>query len=90
MAKSANIRMAILESIWNNTKISGTDYAKIAWIREDVSRYRREDVDAVLIEMIETGEAIAIPESVQRDLRPQDRKAALRCGGQDKHLITMV
>ncbi len=87
--QSIEISIAIITSIQQNSAITGQGYVSLTAVREDVSRYQRGDIDAALIKMIEEGTIIAIPESNQKTLRPQDRKAALRCGGQDKHLICL-
>lgn len=89
MEKAVEIRIAILKSIQDNSQITGFGYVSLTAIREDCSMYQRVDLDAQLIAMFEDGTINLIPESVQRNLRPQDRKAALWAGGQEKHLATI-
>ena len=47
----------------------------------------RADLDAALRELACTGQASLAPESNQKALTPEQRAAAVRLGGQDKHLI---
>lgn len=47
----------------------------------------RADQDAALSAMARTGEAVLWPEENQRAITAADRAAALRMGGEDKHLL---
>lgn len=46
------------------------------------------DLDAILIAMYCDGEVNLIPESAQQSLSEADRRAAVRCGGEDKHWMS--
>jgi hypothetical protein len=45
-------------------------------------------LDAALIALYCDGEVNLIPESAQQSLSEADRRAAIRCGGEDKHLMS--
>lgn len=47
----------------------------------------REEQDRTLMSMVRAGAIRLIPEENQKTLRPQDRAASIRVGGEDKHLI---
>ncbi len=49
----------------------------------------KADVDKVLRNMNQSPDVNIVPESNQKILTPADREAAVRLGGQDKHLISI-
>jgi len=49
----------------------------------------RADVDAVLRELTRSGLANLIPAANQKALSTSDRAAAVRFGGEDKHLVSI-
>lgn len=66
----------------------GRTWVRLAELREEAG-LSRPDFDAAITAMGEDGHANLIPESRQADLTHADRAAALRFGGQDKHLVSM-
>lgn len=58
-------------------------------LRELLTDLPREDVDAALTRMNLMPDVFVDPESNQKALTPEERAAAVRIGGQDKHLISI-
>ena len=63
-------------------------FVSIRRLRERLPRIPRRDLDAALVRMYEDQEVNLIPQSNQAKLTEADRAAAVRCGGQDKHLFS--
>jgi hypothetical protein len=61
---------------------------QFASIRELREALPGVDLDAILIRMYCAGEVNLIPESAQQTLSEADRRAAVRCGGEDKHWMS--
>jgi hypothetical protein len=65
---------------------SGRDLVGIRALRERLAG-RVPDLDAKLIGMYREQAVNLIPQENQMALTEADRAAAIRCGGEDKHLI---
>ncbi len=66
------------------------DYVMLSDIRRQLpSDWPRADVDRALNDLANDPDVNVVPESNQKMLRPEDRAAALRRGGQQKHLIAI-
>lgn len=87
--RQADLRPAIRAAIALLARIGGP-WVSMTALRTHLTPANRGRVDAALIAMVESGEITAIPESRQWLLTPADREAALWCGGQHKHLISLA
>jgi hypothetical protein len=65
-------------------------FVKLADLRRQVTDVPRADVDAVLDRLFRSQRINLIPQSSPRALTPEDREAAFRIGGENKHLISEV
>lgn len=63
------------------------EFVSIRRMRE-LTAGRVADLDAALIGMYCGGEINLIPQSAQQSLSEADRAAAVRCGGESKHLMS--
>lgn len=67
---------------------TGWEYVSIRQLREHLAGIPRAELDAVLTGMY-AGQAVnLIPQSNQQALTQADRGAAVRCSGEDKHLMS--
>jgi hypothetical protein len=62
------------------------EFVSIRALRERLAGV--EGLDAILIAMYAAQEINLIPESAQQSLSEADRRAAVRCGGEDKHWMS--
>lgn len=68
-----------------------TGWVNLADLREKIGdKMTRDELDAALKTLVREHKGILVPESDQSSLTPRDRKAALRIGGQYKHLLFIV
>lgn len=65
-------------------------FVRLADLRHQLADMPRADVDAALDRMYRSQRINLIPQSGQRLLTAEDREAALRIGGDNKHLISEV
>ncbi len=87
MTSTDTIAQAIRTAYADTVQITGSPDVQIAWIREDVSRYQRADVDAALIHLSCQGDVRIYPQSNQKTLSPAEKAGAVRIGNQERHLI---
>jgi hypothetical protein len=65
------------------------DWVGLAELRARLDGLPRADVDAVLKQLNRTPHVNLVPEADQKSLTDDDRAAAVRVGGEDKHLVSM-
>lgn len=65
-----------------------TQFVKLAALRQWIADVPRAEVDAALDRMYRSQRINLIPQSSPRALSEEDREAALRIGGENKHLIS--
>ena len=65
------------------------DFVKLTDLRAGLAGIPRTDLDIALAQLYRTQRVNLVPESNQRRLSSSDRQAALRIGGEDKHLIAI-
>lgn len=83
---SGNVDSAIMRA-FNSLKQPGNDYVSLAGLRDRLGGFTRSDVDSALRKLATSGRLGLIPEENQKTLTTRDRKAALRLGGEDNHLV---
>lgn len=67
---------------------SSSDWASLADVRQHLGdRHSRADVDAALTGLLDTEGVRIIPIANTKALKPRDREAAVRLGGEDHHAI---
>lgn len=87
--KPADVEARIM-SAYHELAAEPADFVKLAGLRSRLADLPRADVDAALDRMYRSQRVNLIPQSSPRALSDADREAALRIGGQDKHLMSEV
>lgn len=85
----ADVEARIL-SAYRAVATEPAQFVKLTEIRQRLADVPRADVDAALDRMYRSQRINLIPQSGQRLLTAEDRKAALRIGEEDKHLVSEV
>ncbi|WP_236703753.1 hypothetical protein [Lentzea aerocolonigenes] len=65
------------------------DWVRLAKIRPRLNGADREEVDDTMLKMVKTGYAHLVPSSNRKMLTDEDHAAAIRIGGEDKHLMAI-
>jgi hypothetical protein len=65
------------------------DWVRLAKVRPQLDGADRGDVDETLLKMVKTGAAHLVPDSNRKVLTEEDHAAAIRIGGEDKHLMAI-
>ncbi len=88
MTNTDTIAQAIRTDYREIVELTGQTDIPVLWIREseNTSRYQRSEVDAALI-LLSCQDARLNPQSNQKTLGSAERKAAVRIGNQERHLI---
>ncbi|MDX3663640.1 hypothetical protein PV646_40670 [Streptomyces sp. ID05-26A] len=64
------------------------DWVRLAKIRPRLGA-ERDDVDETLLQMVKAGDTHLVPSSNRKALTDEDHAAAIRIGGEDKHLMAI-
>lgn len=80
---------ATIRKAYSQLVHSPGDWVRLAELRPRLGPATVAQVDATLIDLYARHEVVLIPEANQKMLTAQDRTAAVRCGGEDKHLIAI-
>jgi hypothetical protein len=67
---------------------AGTQYVSIRVVREALGN--PAGFDQAMVNLYSAQDVDIIPQSAQQLLTAEDRAAAVRCGGQDKHLVALA
>ena len=78
-----------IRSIYDSLSPGPGDWVNIADIRERLSGFSREDVDAALRSLEQRRDVNIVPQADERNLKQRTRDAGIRIGGQTKHFIAM-
>jgi hypothetical protein len=65
------------------------DWVRLAKIRPRLDGADREEVDETLLKMVRSGTTHLVPDSNRKVLTEEDHAAAIRIGGEDKHLMAI-
>lgn len=65
------------------------DYVSLSAVRDRMSGISRDRQDAAITRLLRTGRGSVLPEGDIKSLRPKDRAAAFRWGGENNHLIRL-
>ncbi|MFC0042709.1 hypothetical protein [Actinomadura rayongensis] len=83
-----DLETRIREAYWSLAK-EPQDWVLLTAVRPLLGAAARADVDAVLSRMGRLPDVNFAPEADQKTLTDEDRAAALRIGGKDKHLLSI-
>ncbi|MFI9006782.1 hypothetical protein ACIGNX_06055 [Actinosynnema sp. NPDC053489] len=78
------IRAAYLE-----LSVKPQDWVRLAKLRPKLNGADRDQVDAVLVDMVKTGSVHLAPDSNRKVLTEADHAAAIRIAGEDNHLVAI-
>ncbi|ANZ39132.1 hypothetical protein BBK82_26730 [Lentzea guizhouensis] len=65
------------------------DWVRLAKLRPRLDGAEREEVDETLLRMVKDGTTHLVPDSNRKVLTEEDHAAAIRIGGEDKHLVAI-
>lgn len=65
------------------------DWVRLAKLRPKLDGAGREEVDETLLRMVKAGTTHLVPDSNRKVLTEEDHAAAIRIGGEDKHLMAI-
>jgi hypothetical protein len=65
------------------------DWVRLAKIRPRLNGADRAEVDETLLKMVKAGTTHLVPDSNRKVLTEEDHAAAIRIGGEDKHLMAI-
>lgn len=99
MVRRSNLRLAdlvppadlesLIRAAYRDLSVKPQDWVRLAKLRPRLDGADRDEVDKVLLAMIRTGLVHLAPDSNRKALTDADRDAAIRIGGQDKHLLAI-
>jgi hypothetical protein len=81
--------MAVIETGYRSLAATAGEFVSLRELRLRLTDRTRPDVDAALTAMFTAQRVNLIPQSNQQALSDADREAALRVGGEYKHLISI-
>jgi hypothetical protein len=87
MLVQARAQGLIAEAYQDLADETGWEFVSIRALRGRLAG-RVGNLDATLVGMYAAGEINLIPQENQMALTPDDRAAAVRCGGENKHLMS--
>ncbi|GAA2143592.1 hypothetical protein [Glycomyces algeriensis] len=64
-------------------------WVSLADLRPELEGVERESLDRLIHDLHVAGDVTLIPEENRRSITPEDREAAIRIGGEDRHLISI-
>jgi hypothetical protein len=80
---------SLIRTVYLDLSVGPQDWIRLARIRPKLNGAGKSDVDDVLLKMMKTGTVHLAPDSNRKVLTDADHEAAIRVGGEDKHLIAM-
>jgi hypothetical protein len=80
----SNIRAA-----YSDLATKTQDWIRLSVLRERLGNPDKTEMDRLLMDMVRTGRVHLAPSSNRKALTDADHGAAIRIGGQDKHLIAI-
>ncbi|RKT52826.1 hypothetical protein [Saccharothrix australiensis] len=80
---------SVIRAAYLALSVKPQDWVRLAKLRPKLNGAERDEVDAVLLEMVRTGTVHVAPDSNRKVLTEADHAAALRIGGEDNHLVAI-
>ncbi|MGV9295990.1 hypothetical protein [Amycolatopsis sp. NPDC003676] len=80
---------SLIRGVYAELSVGVHDWIRLARLRPKLNGADKEEVDAVLVKMAKTGTVHLAPDSNRKVLTDADHDAAVRVGGEDKHLIVI-
>jgi len=79
----------LIREAYHDLSAGPLDWIRLARIRPRLDGAGKGEVDEVLLKMIKTGTVHLAPDSNRKVLTDDDHAAAVRVGGEDKHLLAI-
>jgi len=80
---------SLIREVYDDLSAEPQDWIRLARIRPRLNGADKSEVDQVLLKMMKTGKVHLAPDSNTKVLTKADHEAAVRIGGEDKHLIAI-
>lgn len=80
---------SLIRAVYLDLSVGPQDWIRLARIRPRLNGAGKSEVDEVLLKMMKTGTVHLAPDSNRKVLTDADHEAAIRIGGEDKHLIAI-
>jgi hypothetical protein len=80
---------SLIREVYLELSVGRQDWIRLARIRPRLNGADKSEVDEVLLKMMKTGTVHLAPDSNRKVLTDADHEAAVRIGGEDKHLIAI-
>jgi hypothetical protein len=80
---------ALIRTVYRQLAGKPQDFIRLAELRAGLDGAGKGEVDAALLAMSGTGRLHLAPESARLTITDADRKAAIRIGGEDNHLVAI-
>lgn len=79
----------LIRAAYDELKTKPQDWVRLARLRPKLGGASKAEVDEKLVAMTRTGLVHLAPDSDRKALTDDDRKAAIRIGNEDKHLVAI-
>ncbi|MCE6993307.1 hypothetical protein LZG04_00570 [Saccharothrix sp. S26] len=80
---------SVIRAAYLELSVKPQDWVRLAKLRPKLNGAQRDEVDAVLLEMVKTGTVHLAPDSNRKVLTDADHAAAIRVAGEDNHLVAI-
>ncbi|MFE9746392.1 hypothetical protein ACFYOT_15925 [Saccharothrix saharensis] len=80
---------SVIRAAYLELSVKPQDWVRLAKLRPKLNGADKEEVDAVLLEMVKTGTVHLAPDSNRKVLTDADHAAAVRVAGEDNHLVAI-
>ncbi|XVS65552.1 hypothetical protein ACQPYE_05690 [Actinosynnema sp. CA-299493] len=80
---------SVIRAAYLALSVKPQDWVRLAKLRPELNGADKDEVDAVLLEMVKTGSVHLAPDSNRKVLTEADHAAALRIAGEDNHLVAI-
>ncbi|MCP2167246.1 hypothetical protein [Goodfellowiella coeruleoviolacea] len=88
LIRSGGLETLIREA-YRDLSVKPQDWVRLAKLRPKLNGVGKDEVDEVLLQMVRTGTTHLAPDSNRKVLTDADHAAAVRIGGEDKHLMAI-
>ncbi len=84
-----DLTATIGQNVTGSRFLSNDSEVSLADLRDKLAGVPAAAVDAALKQLVRQPDVVLIPETDQSSLNPRDRQAAVRIGGEYKHLLAI-
>ncbi|CCH28388.1 hypothetical protein ABZ816_28800 [Actinosynnema sp. NPDC047251] len=80
---------SVIRTAYLALSVKSQDWVRLAKLRPQLNGAERDEVDAALLAMVQTGTVHLAPDSNRKVLTEADHAAAIRIAGEDNHLVAI-